>query len=348
MKNQNNLPAWKAYYNWGFVILFTIFLGSMMFLSLQQGYEQFANNFYQKGLLISNFNRLRMKIGDRVFPQVLVGENGWLEYSVSGELDAFQNFSGPDSHLLRIQQKLNALNERLKQQNTTLILIVAPDKVTIYPDKIPGEIKKVGEKSQLDRLVELMGKSNSPILLDLRPALLEGRKSQQLYYKTDTHWNGLGGFIAYQQVMQRISLTYPDLQPFNLNNFNVKENKPTIMDLSKIMGIDFLKESYIALNPKFSTDVNVNQIFGFTPEGNNMSMTWAKGNGQNKTLIMYHDSFGTALKSLLQYHFKEATYILINSNPLDTSWVYRQKPDILIIEIIERNLGALVMYLSNE
>jgi hypothetical protein len=345
MKNQLNLPAWKDYYNWGFVILLTFSLGLVMFLSFNQGYDQFSDHFYQKSFLIENFNHLRMKIGDRVFPQVLVGKNGWLEYTGWGNLDDFQNASKADSMTLeRIQQKLISLDKQLKERNITLLVVIAPNKATIYPEDIPEEIKKLGAVSRLDKLVALLRESDSQLVLDLRPALQAGRQNKQIYYKTDTHWNDLGAYIAYKEIMNRVSLTDPDLRPLELSGFTIRESKPTVMDLSRIIGTDFLVESKISLIHRFGTDAFMQ--YGVTSDGKSLIRSWAKSNGQNRTLLMYHDSFGISLLSLLQYHFREATYILVGLEALDTSWIDKYNPDFVVIEIVERNVGFLDTYFS--
>jgi hypothetical protein len=79
-----------------------------------------------------------------------------------------------------------------------------------------------------------------------------------------------------------------------------------------------------------------------------VSASWAF-NGQEKTLIMYHDSFGVGLQPFLRHHFKQATYILNSSTPVASNmdWIERTKPDVLIIEIVERSLPYLDPLLSD-
>lgn len=344
--HNHSIPIWKNYYNWAYVLFMTFGLGVVMVLTLKQGYGDFENHFYQKRFLVENFHRLRLKIGDRVFPQVVVGPNRWLEYTSDGNLDDFQNLTMTDPQILvNIQTKLFRLNEKLKQRNIDLVVVVAPNKSTIYPENTPPEIQKAGEKSRLDSFIELMDKSAPPILLDLRSSLQAGRAVQPIYYKTDTHWNAIGAFIAYHDIMERISLSYPDLKPLDLNDFTVIEKKPAPLDLSAILGTDFLKESRIELIPNFRTDAFTQ--YGATPERKGYSRSWASSAGQDKSLLMYHDSFGIALQPLLQYQFREATYIQFNQ-PIDVAQIYLYNPSVVLIVIVERSIVALDQYLPSE
>jgi alginate O-acetyltransferase complex protein AlgJ len=346
MENRNNISVIKYYYSWGFVILLLISLSSAMFLSIKQGYIQFNGNFYQKDLLIGSFSRLRMKLGDRVFSVALIEKNGWLELNSTKNLDDFQNITRTPPHVLvNIQQKLNALNEQLKKRNIVLIVVIAPNKATIYPENVPVEIKKIGEKSRLDSFLDLVKKNNSQMLIDLRPALMDGKKYQQIYYKTDTHWNLLGAYIAYREIMNKLSITFTDLKPFAMTDFLIKEKKPEILDLSTTLKTNLLVESKIIFKPNFTTDAYIQH---FPDDVNSsLSMSWVNNEDQNKTLLMYHDSFGVPLQSLFQYHFEQATYIQLDANLITIPWIERYHPDVVIIEIVERNLDNLEFFLSN-
>jgi len=38
-------------------------------------------------------------------------------------------------------------------------------------------------------------------LIDVRRELIEAKKNQQVYYKTDTHWNQRGAFVGYSKII---------------------------------------------------------------------------------------------------------------------------------------------------
>lgn len=337
-------PTRRNQYSFLFIL---VILGSSLFTmvkSIKNGIPGFEDSFYKKSFLIASFNRLRYGLGNNVFPQVLVGKEGWLEYSSDGNLDDYQNIYSDQDRLQSIHGKLTSLDESLKAQHIALIIVVAPNKSTVYPDKVPDELQKLNDRSRLDLFLELFDQPNSPVVIDLRPSLNQARDNQQLYYKTDTHWNSFGAYIAYREIMNSAMQTYPELQPYELGQFKLAEADPQIMELGRLLGVEFLRESRNTVTPKFESGARFQRFPPFSP----VSMSWS--NNEQRKLLMYHDSFGVALQVFLQHHFQEATYILNSPdvNISNMSWISTIKPDVVIIEILERNLYYLDDLLSNQ
>jgi hypothetical protein len=338
----NKMPSsrWQQLYSKVFVLAILTALLLVMGKSLKSGFSRFDDSFPGKARLIATFNHVRYSMGDRVFPQVLVGKDGWLEFGAEGSLNDYQNVSVVPEKLERIHQELEALNQELTRRGITLIVVVAPNKATIYPEKVPEKLKKIGEQSRLDGLLKLLKQTNSSYVIDVRPALIQEKQNHQIYYKTDTHWNSLGAYIAYREIMTALSPTYPDLQPYKINQFKWKESEPIIMDLSRLMGVDFIRERWSAVHPKFEATVFL-QKFSIQ---SGISISWGN-DGQGRTLVMYHDSFGRTLHQFLPYQFKTAMYIP-NRDPSQTSWIDAVNPDIVIIEVVERDMEYLDVLLS--
>src|SRR5215211_6136800 len=79
-------------YHQAFILIVTgMLLFAMFMTSKQQGLGEFEANFFQRNLLIKNFNRLRIRLGDRVINQVIIGKNGWMEFTRGRNLDDYQN-----------------------------------------------------------------------------------------------------------------------------------------------------------------------------------------------------------------------------------------------------------------
>ncbi len=334
----------NVHYSKWFVLLILSSFTFVMLKSLGGGIPAFDQNILGRSFLIINFNHLRYLLGDHVFPQVLLGKQDWMEFTADGNLDDYQNAYMAPETLEGIRQKLEKLHEDLAARNITLIVVVAPNKATIYPEKMAGNIKKLNKKSRLDTFLELMRQSKSDFVIDLRPALIAEHMNYQLYYKTDTHWNALGAYIAYRETMTYASQIYPSLRPHQLDEFKYEAGSPQVMDLAHVTGMNFIQEAPIQLKPKFNSKTYFQR---FTPTSN-FSMSWGN-NGQEQTMLIYHDSFGIALQPFLQTHFKQAMYIQDSSDTKTSSlsWVNKFQPNIVIIEIAERDLLYLDTLLSN-
>lgn len=316
----------------------------VMARSLSGGWSGFEANFYERKTLVAAYNRIRLQMGDRVFPQVVVGRDGWLLFNSDGNLDSYQNSNLLTNRLETIHRQIVLLDRYFKARGITLIVVVAPNKETIYSNKVPSEIQKLGDESRLDLLLQMFSESDPPIVIDLRKPLQEARADAQVYYKTDTHWNAYGAYVAYREILIRASQVYPDLQLLGLDQFGLKETTPVTLDLVRLLGGDFPQESMFLVQPKFDS----NTYFYRIPPYSNISISTS--DLSQRKLVIYHDSFGDAsLNAYLKYSFKEAIYVrnaVSEKGFASTAWVDTVEPDVVVIEIAERSMVYLDYLLS--
>jgi alginate O-acetyltransferase complex protein AlgJ len=324
------------------ILISLLYMASQIFIG---GTASFDSNLLGRNWLIEGYTRLRLRIGDRVFAQGVVGKDGWLEYM--GNLNSFQNVpTMPPNGNDFIQNELSILYDQLRQRNIMLVVVIAPDKSTIYPDKLPSEIQKISSQSELDKLVNLIKQKGPPVLVDLRPALENGRKTRPVYYNTDTHWNAYGALIAYREIMKKVSQGYPELVPEKISSFKITKGQSGVHDIATLIGATNLVEPFDNIN--------------FAAAG----LSWVTYNNdyplpiriatssQDKLpkLLMYTDSFGTILDPLLAPHFSQSTFIQYHSSYQDTD-TFKQievtKPDVVIIEFVERFQSVIYGFLSN-
>lgn len=321
-----------------FLIGLLLAVAFVVFQSLSEGIEQFEKNFWNRSTLIQAFNQSKLTLGDRVFPQVVIGKDGWMEYSGEGYLDDFQSAAPISAEKLsRTRQKINRLYQQLRDRNITLLIVIAPNKATIYPDKLPDEIQKINQRSYLDAFTDELQKNGPPVLLDLRPALLNGRKKQDVYYRTNTHWNAYGAFIAYTQIIQTLSKKIPLSEPYKITAFS-KHSGLYVYDISRLIGMYNIKEKGTELtlknNPiQWGKELNQDKIVPM------QVATTAQETAPD--LLIYSDSFGNGLRNFLPLHFHTTTYIQNSSTDLGVisfEKIDAIKPNVIIIEFVERSL----------
>ncbi len=222
--------------------------------SLPGGISQFQDNLWNRKPLITAFTNLKIAMGNRVINQVVLSKNGFLH--IPAQLNSYQK-TAPTSQtaIIETQQKLQKLYDELHKENITLLFVIAPNKTTIYQDKLPDEIQIFNKRSKLDEFRDYIDKNGPPVFLDLRPALLAGRKQQEIYEKTDTHWNTYGAFIAYTEIMKALSKTYPALKPKSIDDFKVSTSQPYLHDIAGMIGATDILEQDPDLTPKEKTNV---------------------------------------------------------------------------------------------
>src|SRR6185503_11425114 len=103
--------------------------------------------FYGRGRLINLTSNLRLKMGDRVFPKVIVGEDGWLIFTGEGDIQDYQRAEAfTEDELAMFQADLDALSANYAARGITLLVVVVPNKNTIYPERVPSQITVLGNE----------------------------------------------------------------------------------------------------------------------------------------------------------------------------------------------------------
>lgn len=301
-------------------------------------------SFYPRERLITWTSNLRFLLGDRVFPKVIVGDDGWLIYTAEGDIDDYQKIVlFTEEELISIQQSLDALSARYTEKGITLLVVIPPNKNTIYPERVPSQIPVIGEQSKLDQLTEYLRENGTQQIFDLRPLLLEAKAERQIYYSTDTHWNDYGSYIAYSAIMRELQKTYPSLDALPLSSFNVNITEPAQLDLSRNIGITRLPEPRVQFSPLFDLRTTYKEL---NLGGRKMMISYNPDESL-PNLVMYHDSFFFSVIPFLGEHFHEGIYIqnYTGGGLWTLSWVDEQEPDVVIIEFTERYLSDLPRFL---
>jgi hypothetical protein len=314
--------------------------------SIGQGIAGFEDNLYKKDFLIEKVALLRIKLGDRVFPVALLGKDGWMEYSAGSNIDDFQNVRSLGmGNKKKLVEKLTSINQYLTSQGITFLIVVAPNKASIYPDKLPEEINSLSSPSRLDLLIPYLESNNQPVILDLRTALRTARQNRDVYYKTDTHWNGYGAFVAYTTIIKSLGNAYPVLKPYEITDLELVTADPSVHDISSLMHANFITEPAFFFTPResFVQTSHPGDI-------NDYNQFSSISDSKLPTLLMFHDSFGlTNLNDYLSMNFEKSYFVhQLGMSPYFTKEsIQKFDPDIVVIEIVERNLEQLVDYFSN-
>jgi hypothetical protein len=325
----------------------SIFLGILLLPLRTLALDPYAieDSFYPRARLVSWTSDLLLTIGDRVYPKAIVSDDGWLVYTAEGDIEDYQkteSFSGEE--LTRIQQGLDALSAQYAEEGIMLIVIIPPNKNTIYPERVPSEIPVLGEASKLDQLVGYLRVNGKQQILDLRTPLLAAKAERQIYYATDTHWNDYGAYIAYSAIMQELQKKFPNLNANPISSFNISTTEPDQLDLSRNIGVTTLPEARVQFAPLFDLKTSYKEL---NLGGRKMLISY-NTDGTLPDLILYHDSFFFSVIPFLGEHFHHGLFIqnYTGGGLWNLSWVDEQKPDVVIIEFTERYLSDLPRFLE--
>ena len=138
--------------------------------------------------------------------RVVVGRDDWLFYT--GEMTV-EDLLGRDrlseAELTDWRRALEGRRAWWRERGAEYLLVLVPNKSTVYPEKLPAFLRAQTRPGKLDQLLSHLREQKSPVpLLDLRPALRAAKAQQIVYWPTDSHWNAEGLAAACDAITARL------------------------------------------------------------------------------------------------------------------------------------------------
>ncbi len=273
-------------------------------------------------------------------PTVAIGLNGWLFLRKPAPFE--QPVSRRPSQVEQARRWLSCLLDRqawLAEHGIRYLVVICPDKESIYPEEYPRSLQSALDEPLLDEFFRQAEGHGLPVI-DLRPILREAKSRESLYLKYDTHWNGVAAWYGTAAVLGRLKQWYPQLSVPQRSEYRVATVPFGYGDLARNLTTDNLHEICPSLTrDQASTASQITVDFGpeaayfLTPNGARGYMTSRAGRPR---ALFLHDSFGELMRDHLSEEFDHL--YCFPSLVLPTNFVEREKPDLVIQELIERKL----------
>src|SRR5271157_3230122 len=277
---------------------------------------------------------------------VILGRKGWIFYGAL-DLEFYRSLQPLKPQQLEAwQQLLESRRDWLAARGIPYLVVLAPNKSTIYPEFMPLAYNRVNPKTRLDQLMAHLKAHSTLSVIDLREPLLSAKSQEQVYYRTDSHWNNRGAYVGYAKIMEALSTWIPKIMAAPRSEFrDVTVWKPA-RDLGYMLGLEYyLPEEYIDLQPRKPRQARKLAETGdsgspgrsVTPSRPNI--VFELPGTRLPRAVMFRDSFAEALMPLLAEHFRRITFSW--QYTLNKELVEREQPDIVIQEMVERTLMGL-------
>lgn len=254
---------------------------------------------------------------------VLLGRDGWLfykstmdDYAGTALFSARQSYAA--AHVLRLMQ------EYCEQNGIRFCFTVAPNKNSLYGGQMPARYTAatVHNIELLRQQLEEQDVSYVDLFTPLSDA--EG----QLYYRLDSHWNMQGAQLAAQTLLKELKGA-----PQDFDALKTGETVPHTGDLYEMVypsgqesepDVDYAFE--YAYDEKFRSadDITIH----------------TENPAADGSIFVYRDSFGINLHPFLAQSYQNACFS--RNMPYRMSAVTEEQPDVLLVEIVERNLKWLL------
>ncbi|WP_198298101.1 acyltransferase family protein [Vibrio gazogenes] len=237
--------------------------------------------------------------------------------------------------------RFNSLAEKGSEVGAKVALLVGPNKSSVYGEDLPKEIKP-SETRYISYFTNQFSKIDNLYLVDPTELLIRTKKTEGLvYWRTDTHWNQKGAYIAFTAMMEKLGLNYPRLQ-FNLEGDHKGD----------LIGISNLNDFPIHTDDNWSQSVLSDERLEIVPnpeqaDPSNMYKTGWEGvvknkQGLNKLVVwVLGDSFANSIKPYLNASFSNVKYLGHWHHNIDVlpSMISDsiEKPDLVFIVRVERS-----------
>ncbi|MGO4677938.1 hypothetical protein AB4Z40_34210 [Bosea sp. 2YAB26] len=315
--------------------------------ALSQRLESYVNDHFGfRSELVRANSLMRYRIGASSNPQVAIGRDGWLFYTRERILE---QHVGTDvfkpAELEEWARRMEGIQAWLTRRGIPLVMVLAPDKNTIYPETLPQFPKPPGTVTRADQVAERLARG--PLrFIDPRAAIMAAKREHpRLYFEGDTHWGHRAAFIAYEMLMKELRERFPALSSARLDNFNASEQVVS-SDLVYLLGlqkdITVRGEVLTRKDPVPGRSVQVRQPIAGSGWGWPISF-YETAARDNPRALIFGDSFTDYIlgPTFLYDTMRDPVFTHPNTLTLNFNLIEEIKPDVVIIAVAERYLHIM-------
>jgi hypothetical protein len=192
-----------------------------------------------------------------------------------------------------------------------------------------------------DQILEALRRRGAHGFLDLRPVLREAASRQQVYWRTDSHWNPAGALVAAEHILPWLRPDQPAAVSALLARCSVAEGDGLVSgDLVRILGVDsFPAEPSAVLRvaeARAEASATWQTVWGLKEP----FRTSVEGGVPGKVLVLC-DSFLDAWWPVLAELSGETVYFHHQSLQVSRTLLGSEKPSMVLLIIVERLLPAI-------
>ena len=240
-----------------------------------------------------------------------------------------------DDELGTITNNLYEFFSYMESNGTKCMLYIAPDKEQVYDSFMPDHIRRVSTESRADQLTAYLEEHLPWPVLYPKTELQNRLADYPIYFSTDTHWNNIGGWFAAKQVKAAFSGTAePDPDPEYYFYESLGKDLAGMLGLSEQMPENNAAEMVFhdGLGIYKTQTINYGNLQRFTNDDPHSE--------QHKKLLVIGDSFSEYFIRSAIHDIKDILFITYGD--LYLTDLDAEKPDYLVVMLVERNLPFLL------
>jgi hypothetical protein len=319
-------------------------------------YDKYYNDhFTLRSTLVKYYNLLNLQVFKKspLPGKVILGKEGWL-YLAGYEMDTYRGLHRfTDQELEAFRLELEYRKDYLEKHGCKFCFFVAPVKADIYNEYLPSGVYRFNNQSWGEQLNEYLNKYSKVKPIDLYKVFRQKKGNELLYRKLDNHWTEIGAYYAVCEVIRNCQPAFPELKVPELDNFIIREIKVNTGNIVQMLAntLDYNDIKY-ELKPKDGFKA-VEIVKADNPDSNNFGFPLEYKrireikDGKKPKILIISDSFGIIIYPVISEYFGKTIKIF-------DAWQYKlnedivadEKPDIVLLMILESNLRNMLQYPS--
>lgn len=302
--------------------------------------DYFTDHLPLRPQLVTADNYIKSQLFGGNTANVISGKNG---YIFSAEtVNDYVGVTYSQRKINNIARTVKLMQEKAEVSGNNFVFTVIPNKSSVYPEYMPPRYIKsdVNNLSLLEIELEALGVNYANVRSVLQS--VDG----ELYFKRDTHWNGMGALYGFNVIMNSLG---KDANAYNGIDYTyIKDWRGDIDKLLYPSGGTYDYQYYFDIDVSALTFMSpylgadneavLRDLMSDSEEHDTMIKTVnPRGQGQ---LLMLRDSFSRAMLPFLLTSYRSTT--ISRSQPFAMTSLADGSGTDVIYEIVERNLGKIV------
>lgn len=258
--------------------------------------------------------------------QVIVAKEDWLFFDAT--LNDYAGVTLPQEKIEEIADILQETCGYIEGLGKKPMIMLVPNKNTIYPEYMPGRFGTRSEVTNRTLLQAALGKRAVPYL-DAAKVLVDYKGTDEVYLHQDTHWNNTGARLVLNALYDAWELEDAyELTGYTVENTHESDLYQILFPQSKQL------EAQRIYTPQHSFDYK-----GRVRSMDDLKIQTVCEEGNGKSILVYRDSFGRAMIPYMGETFSKCTFN--RSTPYNLELIAQTECDYVLIEIVERNIADL-------
>lgn len=271
---------------------------------------------------------------------VIIGKDNWLFYGSQADGNPIDDYMGrnllSEDELENLKNNCQKIQRDLQKEGSQLVIFVAPNKERMYSEFMPEQYGVPADNYRALQIINYIRKHTDIQIVYPYDELMKVKAQidDRLYYKTDTHWNNIGSYVATRVLLQELNVDIPDIYS---NQLRIERNEYHNGDLAQMLNMttQMKKIDYDYLIEGYDTH-NIQEISAENAQA------YTSSNSDQRRLYICHDSFGYAMIPYIGSQFC-STYFK-NKRTYSYNDFKKQQSDVFIYETVERHIDDLATF----